>query len=173
MGRARRYEVDNIPYDPAIGAPLPVMRGEGAYGGVSADMAGMDDEYLDLVLHDGFEERGNWSGMMKALAHMPTHPYGAGIEGEEGEEMPIAISTGSSHRVGMYDEADLVSDDEEPEEEMEDDDEYDREMAGRGQLDDVAERIQANRAKSELNVAKGGAKNMKEMLAKLKSKIRC
>jgi hypothetical protein len=142
------------------------------YGGVSADMAGMDDEYLDLVLHDGFEERGNWSGMMKALANMPTHPYGAGIEAEEGEEMPIGVS-GSSKRMGFIGEGDLVSDDEEPEEEMEDDDEYDREMAGRGQLDDVAERIQANRQKSELNVAKGGAKNMREMLAKLKSKIKC
>ena len=87
--------------------------------------------------------------------------------------MPVASSTGSSHRVGFYDDPDLVSDDEEPEEEMEDDDMYDREMAGRGQLDDVAERIQANRQKSELNVAKGGAKNMKDMLAKLKSKIRC
>jgi len=171
--RAIRAGVINIPYDPATMPPPRTRFGRGMYGGVSADMAGMDDEYLDLELHPQFEERGNWSGMMKALAHMPTHPYGAGIDGEEGEEMPIAISTGSSHRVGMYDEADLVSSDEEPEEEMEDDDEYDREMAGRGQLDDVAERIQANRAKSELNVAKGGAKNMKDMLAKLKSKIRC
>jgi hypothetical protein len=136
-------------------------------------MAGMDEEYLDLNLHDGFVERGNWSGMMKALAGMPTAPYGAGIPYEEGEEMPIAISTGSSHRVGFYDAGDLMSSDEEPEDEMEDDDEYDREMAGRGQLDDVAERIQANRSKSELNVAKGGAKNMREMLAKLKSKIKC
>jgi hypothetical protein len=59
------------------------------------------------------------------------------------------------------------------EEEMEDEDMYDREISGRGQLDDVAERIQANRQKSELNVAKGGAKNMREMLAKLKSKIKC
>ena len=163
----------NTQYDPNIhGQAIARLDGRGKYGGVSADMAGMDEEYLDLELHDGFVERGNWSGMMKALSQMPTHPYGAGIHGEEGEEMPIGVS-GSAHRVGMYDEADLVSDDEEPEEEMEDDDEYDREMAGRGQLDDVAERIQANRAKSELNVAKGGAKNMKEMLAKLKSKIKC
>ena len=164
----------NTQYDPNIHGPAVArLDGKGMYGGVSADMAGMDEEYLDLKLHDGFIERGNWTGMMKALQHMPTHPYGAGIEMEEGEEMPVASSTGSSHRVGFYDDPDLVSDDEEPEEEMEDDDMYDREMAGRGQLDDVAERIQANRQKSELNVAKGGAKNMKDMLAKLKSKIRC
>jgi hypothetical protein len=173
-GRMIQFRIPaNTQYDPNIhGQAIARLDGKGMYGGVSADMAGMDEEYLDLELHDGFVERGNWSGMMKALSQMPTHPYGAGIHGEEGEEMPIGVS-GSAHRVGMYDEADLVSDDEEPEEEMEDDDEYDREMAGRGQLDDVAERIQANRAKSELNVAKGGAKNMKEMLAKLKSKIRC
>ena len=170
--RAIRARVINIPYDPATMPPPRTRFGRGMYGGVSADMAGMDDEYLDLVLHDGFEERGNWSGMMKALSQMPTHPYGAGIEAEEGEEMPIGVS-GSSHRMGFIGEGDLVSDDEEPEEEMEDDDEYDREMAGRGQLDDIAERIQANRQKSELNVAKGGAKNMREMLAKLKSKIKC
>lgn len=170
--RAIRAGVINVPYDPATMPPTRTRFGRGMYGGVSADMAGMDEEYLDLKLHDGFVERGNWSGMMKALAGMPTHPYGAGIEAEEGEEMPIGVS-GSSHRVGFYDGGDLMSDEEEPEEEMEDDDEYDREMAGRGQLDDVAERIQANRQKSELNVAKGGAKNMKEMLAKLKSKIRC
>jgi hypothetical protein len=172
-GRAIQYRIANIPYDVNIhGPPTPKLDGRGMYGGVSADMAGMDDEYLDLVLHDGFEERGNWSGMMKALSQMPTHPYGAGIEAEEGEEMPIGVS-GSAHRIGFIGEGDLLSDDEEPEEEMEDDDEYDREMAGRGQLDDVAERIQANRQKSELNVAKGGAKNMREMLAKLKSKIKC
>jgi hypothetical protein len=170
--RAIRARVINIPYDPATMPPPRTRFGRGMYGGVSADMAGMDDEYLDLVLHDGFEERGNWSGMMKALSQMPTHPYGAGIEAEEGEEMPIGVS-GSSKRMGFIGEGDLLSDDEEPEEEMEDDDEYDREMAGRGQLDDVAERIQANRQKSELNVAKGGAKNMREMLAKLKSKIKC
>ena len=170
--RAIRAGVINVPYDAAtMGAPRTRF-GRGMYGGVSADMAGMDEEYLDLELHDGFVERGNWSGMMKALSQMPTAPYGAGIPYEEGEEMPIGVS-GSSHRVGMYDDPDLVSSDEEPEDEMEDDDEYDREMAGRGQLDDIAERIQANRQKSELNVAKGGAKNMKEMLAKLKSKIRC
>jgi AraC-like DNA-binding protein len=164
----------NTQYDPNIHGPAVArLDGRGMYGGVSADMAGMDEEYLDLKLHDGFIERGNWTGMMRALQQMPTHPYGAGIEAEEGEEMPVASSTGSSHRVGFYDDPDLVSDDEEPEEEMEDDDMYDREMAGRGQLDDVAERIQANRQKSELNVAKGGAKNMKDMLAKLKSKIRC
>jgi hypothetical protein len=175
--RAIRAGVINVPYDPATMPATRTRFGRGAYGGVSADMAGMagmDEEYLDLKLHDGFVERGNWSGMMKAVQQMPTHPYGAGIEAEEGEERPIAISTGSSHRVGMYDGGDLMSSsDEEPEEESEDDDLYDREMAGRGQLDDAAERIQANRTKSELNVAKGGAKNMKEMLAKLKSKIKC
>ena len=173
-GRMTRFEIPNVPYDVNIHGPAVArLDGRGMYGGVSADMAGMDEEYLDLKLHDGFIERGNWTGMMRALQQMPTHPYGAGIEMEEGEEMPVASSTGSSHRVGFYDDPDLVSDDEEPEEEMEDDDMYDREMAGRGQLDDVAERIQANRQKSELNVAKGGAKNMKDMLAKLKSKIRC
>jgi hypothetical protein len=171
--RAIRSGVINIPYDVNIHGQPRTRFGRGMYGGVSADMAGMDEEYLDLELHDGFVERGNWSGMMKAVQNMSTHPYGAGIPYEEGDEMPIAISTGSSHRVGMYDDADLVSSDEEPEEEMEEDDEYDREMAGRGQLDDIAERIQANRQKAELNVAKGGAKNMKEMLAKLKSKIKC
>jgi hypothetical protein len=155
-----------------MGAPKPPRVGDGMYGSANAEYAAMDDEYLDLKLHDGFIERGNWSGMMKALQNMPTHPYGAGIQGEEGEEMPIGVF-GSSHRVGMYDDPDLVSDEEEPEEEMEDEDMYDREIAGRGQLDDVAERIQANRQKSELNVAKGGAKNMREMLAKLKSKIKC
>jgi len=170
--RAIRSGVINVVYNQADHGAPRTRFGRGMYGGVSADMAGMDEEYLDLKLHDGFVERGNWSGMMKALAGMPTHPYGAGIEAEEGEEMPIGVS-GSSHRVGFYDGGDLMSDEEEPEDEMEDDDEYDREMAGRGQLDDVAERIQANRQKSELNVAKGGAKNMKEMLAKLKSKIRC
>lgn len=170
--RAIRAGVINVPYDPATMPATRTRFGRGMYGGVSADMAGMDDEYLDLELHPEFQDRGNWSGMMKALQQMPTHPYGAGIQGEEGEEMPIGVF-GSSHRVGFYDGGDLMSSDEEPEEEMEDDDEYDREMAGRGQLDDVAERIQANRVKSELNVAKGGAKNMKDMLAKLKSKIRC
>ena len=172
-GRMTRFEIPNVPYDVNIHGPaIARLDGKGMYGGVSANMAGMDEEYLDLKLHDGFVERGNWSGMMKAVQQMPTHPYGAGIEAEEGEEMPIGVS-GSSHRVGFYDGGDLLSSDEEPEEEMEDDDMYDREMAGRGQLDDAAERIQANRTKSELNVAKGGAKNMKEMLAKLKMKIKC
>jgi len=171
--RMTQFDIPNVAYDVNIhGQAIANLTGRGMRGGVSADMAGMDEEYLDMVLHDGFVERGNWSGMMKAVQKMPTAPYGAGIEAEEGEEMPIGVS-GSSHRVGFYDGGDLMSSDEEPEEEMEDDDEYDREMAGRGQLDDVAERIQANRTKSELNVAKGGAKNMKEMLAKLKSKIRC
>ena len=170
--RSIRAGVANVPYDPTMGAPKPPRVGDGMYGSANAEYAAMDDEYLDLKLHDGFIERGNWSGMMKALQNMPTHPYGAGIQGEEGEEMPIGVF-GSSHRVGMYDDPDLVSDEEEPEEEMEDEDMYDREIAGRGQLDDVAERIQANRQKSELNVAKGGAKNMREMLAKLKSKIKC
>ena len=172
-GRMTRFEIPNVPYDVNIHGPaIARLDGKGMYGGVSANMAGMDEEYLDLKLHDGFIQRGNWSGMMKAVQQMPTHPYGAGIEAEEGEEMPIGVS-GSSHRVGFYDGGDLLSSDEEPEEEMEDDDMYDREMAGRGQLDDAAERIQANRTKSELNVAKGGAKNMKEMLAKLKMKIKC
>jgi hypothetical protein len=171
--RMTQFEIPNVAYDPNIhGQAIANLTGRGMRGGVSADMAGMDEEYLDLRLHDGFVERGNWSGMMKAVQQMPTHPYGAGIEGEEGEEMPIGVS-GSSHRVGFYDGGDLLSSDEEPEEEAEDDDMYDREMAGRGQLDDAAERIQANRTKSELNVAKGGAKNMKEMLAKLKMKIKC
>ena len=172
-GKMTRFEIPDVPYDVNIHGPaIARLDGKGMYGGVSANMAGMDEEYLDLKLHDGFVERGNWSGMMKAVQQMPTHPYGAGIEAEEGEEMPIGVS-GSSHRVGFYDGGDLLSSDEEPEEEMEDDDMYDREMAGRGQLDDAAERIQANRTKSELNVAKGGAKNMKEMLAKLKMKIKC
>ena len=170
--RAIRSGVINVVFNQADHGAPRTRFGRGMYGGVSADMAGLDEEYLDMDLHDGFVERGNWSGMMKALAGMPTHPYGAGIEAEEGEEMPIGVS-GSSHRVGFYDGGDLMSSDEEPEYESEEDDEYDREMAGRGQLDDIAERIQANRVKSELNVAKGGAKNMKEMLAKLKSKIRC
>jgi hypothetical protein len=171
--RAIRSGVANVAYDPTMGAPKPPRVGDGMYGGVSAEMAGMDDEYLDMDLHDGFVDRGNWSGMMKALGQMPTAPFGAGIPYEEGEEMPIGVS-GSSHRIGgMYEDGDLLSSDEEPEEESEEDDMYDREMAGRGQLDDAAERIQANRTKSELNIAKGGAKNMKEMLAKLKSKIKC
>jgi hypothetical protein len=171
--RMTQFNIPDVPYDVNIhGQAIARLDGRGMYGGVSANMAGMDEEYLDLKLHDGFVERGNWSGMMKAVQQMPTHPYGAGIEAEEGEEMPIGVS-GSSHRVGFYDGGDLMSSDEEPEEEAEDDDMYDREMAGRGQLDDVAERIQANRTKSELNVAKGGAKNMKEMLAKLKMKIKC
>jgi len=171
--RMTQFEIPNVAYDPNIhGQAIANLTGRGMRGGVSANMAGMDEEYLDMVLHDGFVERGNWSGMMRAVQKMPTAPYGAGIEAEEGEEMPIGVS-GSSHRVGFYDGGDLMSSDEEPEEEMEDDDMYDREMAGRGQLDDAAERIQANRTKSELNVAKGGAKNMKEMLAKLKMKIKC
>ena len=111
-GRMIQFRIPaNTQYDPNIhGQAIARLDGKGMYGGVSADMAGMDEEYLDLELHDGFVERGNWSGMMKALSQMPTHPYGAGIHGEEGEEMPIGVS-GSAHRVGMYDEADLVSDD--------------------------------------------------------------
>jgi hypothetical protein len=168
--RAVRAGVANVPYDPAMGAPMRPRLGDGVYGeGMDARM---DSELMLLELHPEFQVRGNWSGMMKALQNMPTHPYGAGIQGEEGEEMPIG-QYASAHRVGMYDDPNLISDEEEPEEEMEDDDMYDREIAGRGQLDDVAERIQANRQKHELNVAKGGAKNMKDMLAKLKSKIKC
>jgi hypothetical protein len=172
MVRARRVGVDNIPYDPAIGAPLPVMRGEGAYGGVSADMAGMDDEYLDLMLHDGFQDRGNWSGMMKALQSMPTNPYGAGIGREEGEEMPYG-TFGSAKRVAFLPDEDYISDEEEPEEEMEEDDMYDREIAGRQQLDDDAEKIQATRLQKELKTAKGSARNMRDMLDKLRGKIKC
>ena len=172
MSRARRVGVDNIPYDPAIGAPLPVMRGEGVYGGVSADMAGMDDEYMDLELHHGFQDRGNWSGMMRALQNMPTNPYGAGIEMEEGAEMPYG-TFGSAKRVAFLPDEDFISDEEEPEDEMEDDDMYDREIAGRQQLDDDAEKIQANRLSKELKTAKGGAKNMRDMLEKLRGKIKC
>jgi hypothetical protein len=172
MMRARKYEVDNIPYDPAIGAPLPVMRGEGVYGGVSADMAGMDDEYMDLELHHGFQDRGNWSGMMRALQSMPTNPYGAGMEMEEGAEIPLG-TFGSAKRVAFVPDADYVSEEEEPEEESEDDDIYDREIAGRQQLDDEAEKIQASRLQKELKTAKGGAKNMRDMLEKLRGKIKC
>jgi len=170
--RAIRAGVINIPYDPAMGAPMPPRVGDGAYGGVSADMAGVDDEYLDLMLHDGFQDRGNWSGMMKALQGMPTNPYGAGIEMEEGEEMPYG-TFGSAKRVAFLPDADYVSDEEEVEEEDEDADMYDREMATRQQLDDDAEKIQASRLQKELKTAKGSAKNMREMLDKLRSKIKC
>lgn len=170
--RAIRAGVINIPYDPTMGAPMPPRVGDGAYGGVSADMAGVDDEYLDLMLHDGFQDRGNWSGMMKALQGMPTNPYGAGIEMEEGEEMPLG-TFGSAKRVAFLPEADYVSDEEEVEEEDEDADMYDREMATRQQLDDDAEKIQATRLQKELKTAKGSAKNMREMLDKLRSKIKC
>jgi len=170
--RAVRAGVANIPYDPTMGAPKPPRVGDGAYGGVSADMAGMDDEYMDLMIHDGFQDRGNWSGMMKALQGMPTNPYGAGIEMEEGEEMPIG-TFGSAKRVAFLPDEDYISDEEEPEEEMEEDDMYDREIAGRQQLDDDAEKIQATRLQKELKTAKGGAKNMREMLEKLRGKIKC
>jgi hypothetical protein len=170
--RAIRAGVINIPYDPAT-MPAPRTRfGRGMYGGVSADMAGMDDEYMDLMIHDGFQDRGNWSGMMKALQGMPTNPYGAGIEMEEGEEMPYG-TFGSAKRVAFLPDEDYISDEEEPEEEMEEDDMYDREIAGRQQLDDDAEKIQANRLQKELKTAKGGAKNMREMLEKLRGKIKC
>jgi hypothetical protein len=155
-----------------MGAPKPPRVGDGAYGGVSADMAGMDDEYMDLELHHGFQDRGNWSGMMKALQGMPTNPYGAGIEREEGEEMPYG-TFGSAKRVAFLPDEDYISDEEEPEEEMEEDDMYDREIAGRQQLDDDAEKIQATRLQKELKTAKGGAKNMREMLEKLRGKIKC
>ena len=170
--RAVRAGVVNIPYDPAMGAPKPPRVGDGAYGGVSADMAGEDDEYLDLELHDGFQDRGNWSGMMRALQSMPTNPYGAGIEMEEGGEMPYG-TFGSAKRVAFLPDEDFISSEEEPEDEMEDDDMYDREIAGRQQLDDDAEKIQANRLSKELKTAKGGAKNMREMLEKLRGKIKC
>jgi hypothetical protein len=155
-----------------MGAPLAVRFGDGMYGGVSADMAGMDDEYMDLELHDGFQDRGNWSGMMRALQNMPTNPYGAGIEMEEGAEMPYG-TFGSAKRVAFLPDEDFISDEEEPEDEMEDDDMYDREIAGRQQLDDEAEKIQANRMSKELKTAKGGAKNMRDMLEKLRGKIKC
>jgi len=170
--RAVRAGVANVPYDPTMGAPKPPRVGDGAYGGVSADMAGLDDEYLDLNLHHGFQDRGNWSGMMRALQSMPTNPYGAGIEMEEGGEMPIG-TFGSSKRMGFIPDADYISSSDEAEDESEDDDMYDREIAGRGQLDDDAEKIQANRLQKELKTAKGGAKNMRDMLEKLRGKIKC
>lgn len=170
--RAVRAGVANIPYDPTMGAPKPPRVGDGMNGGVSADMAGMDDEYMDLMIHDGFQDRGNWSGMMKALQAMPTNPYGAGLPYEEGEEMPIG-TFGSSKRVAFLPDEDYISDEEEPEEEMEEDDMYDREIATRQQLDDDAEKIQATRLQKELKTAKGGAKNMREMLEKLRGKIKC
>jgi hypothetical protein len=170
--RAVRAGVANVPYDPAFGAPKPPRVGDGAYGGVSADMAGMDDEYMDLELHHGFQDRGNWSGMMRALQSMPTNPYGAGMEMEEGGEMPIG-TFGSSKRMGFIPDPDYISSSDEAEDESEDDDMYDREIAGRGQLDDDAEKIQANRLQKELKTAKGGAKNMRDMLEKLRGKIKC
>lgn len=151
---------------------MPPRVGDGAYGGVSAEYAGMDDEYMDMMLHDGFQDRGNWSGMMKALQGMPTAPFGAGMEIEEGEEVPIG-TFGSAKRMAFVPDADYVSEEEEPEEEMENDDEYDREIATRQQLDDDAEKIQATRLSKELKTAKGSAKNMREMLDKLRSKIKC
>ena len=175
-GRVIGRRLINTPYDPAtMGAPKPPRLGDGAYGaygGVSADMAGMDDEYMDLELHHGFQDRGNWSGMMRALQSMPTNPYGAGIEMEDGAEMPYG-TFGSAKRVAFLPDEDYISDEEEPEDEMEDDDMYDREIAGRQQLDDEAERIQANRMSKELKTAKGGAKNMRDMLEKLRGKIKC
>lgn len=176
--RAIRAGVANIPYDPAMGAPKPPRVGDGAYGSasgvVSADMAGMDDEYLDLMLHDGFQDRGNFTGMMRALQHMPTAPFGAGagMEMEEGEEMPIGVF-GSAKRVAFLPDADYVSDEQENDEEYDDDNFYSREMAGRQQLDDDAEKIQANRLSKELKTAKGSGKNMRDMLDKLRGKIRC
>jgi hypothetical protein len=170
--RAVRAGVANVPYDPAFGAPKPPRVGDGAYGGVSADMAGMDDEYMDLELHHGFQDRGNWSGMMRALQSMPTNPFGSGIEMEEGGEMPIG-TFGSAKRMGFIPDADYISSSDEAEDESEDDDMYDREIAGRGQLDDDAEKIQANRLQKELKTAKGGAKNMRDMLEKLRGKIKC
>ena len=167
--RAVRAGVANIPYDPAMGAPKPPRVGDGAYGG--ADME-MDDDYMDLVLHDGFQDRGNWSGMMRALQSMPTNPYGAGMDMEEGAEMPYG-TFGSAKRVAFVPDADYVSEEEEPEEESEDDDMYDREMAGRQQLDDEAEKIQATRLQKELKTAKGSGANMRDMLSKLRGKIKC
>ena len=167
--RAVRAGVANIPYDPAMGAPKPPRVGDGMYGSA---MDEMDDDEMDLELHHGFQDRGNWSGMMRALQSMPTNPYGAGMEMEEGAEMPYG-TFGSAKRVAFVPDADYVSEEEEPEEESEDDDEYDREIAGRQQLDDEAEKIQANRLSKELKTAKGGAKNMRDMLEKLRGKIKC
>jgi hypothetical protein len=167
--RAVRAGVANIPYDPAMGAPKPPRVGDGMYGSA---MDEMDDEYMDLELHHGFQDRGNWSGMMRALQSMPTNPYGAGMEMEEGAEMPYG-TFGSAKRVAFVPDADYVSEEEEPEEESEEDDEYDREIAGRQQLDDAAEKIQATRMSKELKTAKGSAKNMRDMLDKLRSKIKC
>ena len=124
------------------------------------------------MLHDGFQVRGNWSGMMKALQQMPTAPFGAGMEMEEGEEMPYG-TVGSAKRVAFLPDADYVSDEQENDEEYDDDNFYSREMAGRQQLDDDAEKIQANRLSKELKTAKGSAKNMREMLDKLRGKIKC
>jgi len=175
--RAIRAGVANVPYDAnTMGPPMPPRVGDGVYGSgngvVSADMAGLDDEYLNMDLHPGFQERGNWSGMMNALQSMPTAPYGAGLPIEEGAEMPIGVFS-SSKRMGFVPDADYISESDEADSQSDDNDMYDAEMAGRGQLDDAAETIQANRMKKELNIAKGGSKNMKEMLMKLKSKIRC
>lgn len=167
--RAVRAGVANIPYDPAMGAPKPPRVGDGMYGSA---MDEMDDDEMDLELHHGFQDRGNWSGMMRALQSMPTNPYGAGMEMEEGAEMPYG-TFGSAKRVAFVPDADYVSEEEEPEEESEDDDMYDREIAGRQQLDDAAEKIQATRMSKELKTAKGGAKNMRDMLDKLRSKIKC
>jgi hypothetical protein len=94
------------------------------------------------------------------------------MEMEEGAEIPLG-TFGSAKRVAFVPDADYVSEEEEPEEESEDDDIYDREIAGRQQLDDEAEKIQASRLQKELKTAKGGAKNMRDMLEKLRGKIKC
>lgn len=167
--RAVRAGVANVPYDPTMGAPKPPRVGDGMYGSA---MDEMDDDEMDLELHHGFQDRGNWSGMMRALQSMPTNPYGAGMEMEEGAEMPYG-TFGSAKRVAFVPDADYVSEEEEPEEESEEDDEYDREIAGRQQLDDAAEKIQANRMSKELKTAKGSGANMRDMLSKLRSKIKC
>jgi hypothetical protein len=168
--RAVRAGVANIPYDQAMGAPKPPRVGDGMYG--SADSEAMDDEYMDLMLHDGFQDRGNWSGMMNALQSMPTNPYGAGMELEEGAEMPYG-TFGSAKRIAFLPDPDYISDEEEQEDVDEDADMYDREISGRQQLDDDAEKIQATRLQKELKTAKGSAKNMRDMLDKLRSKIKC
>jgi hypothetical protein len=167
--RAIRAGVANVPYDPAMGAPKPPRVGDGAYGG--ADME-MDDDYMDLMIHDGFQQRGNWSGMMKALQSMPTNPYGAGMEMEEGAEMPYG-TFGSAKRIAFLPDPDYISDEEEQEDVDEDADMYDAEISGRQQLDDEAEKIQATRLQKELKTAKGSARNMRDMLDKLRGKIKC
>ena len=66
-----------------------------------------------------------------------------------------------------------AEDEDEEDEADEDADMYDREISGRQQLDDDAEKIQATRLQKELKTAKGSARNMRDMLDKLRGKIKC